>query len=749
LLLRYEIGVVGERSVAAALGNIERRITQHNARVTRMTGSARAVRPGGAAADARRETAALQREQDRALRQQVAAQKAAIRAKERESAAAHRSELKRINEQKRAAESLDRQRSRALYANHQREQRGIERQARVAIRDRERFARGTVGTAGRSMAGTVGTIGALAGSAIGLAGGFAAAGAIRTQMDERAAASRLANQAGDPGLKGTLLTEAQGVKGFTGGEALAGMEEFVTKTGKLDVARQIIGELGQLSLATGADLGDLGATAGAAFNVLKDQIDDPVERIKELNSLMRVLAQQGSLGAVEIRDLAQDFGKLGAATRAFEGGAPDLLRSMGAFAQIAVEKGGAEGSADASTAAARLASDIVEPAKRKRFKALGVDIKSEKDPTKLRDPLAIMLDVLDKTGGDIEKTSGLFGIESAKIFKGLSATYSEHEKRKNGSGRAAVTAEFNRYASADLSQSDVNNRAASRLADPDLKLKEGMKELNARIGETLIPMVLRLSDTFGRLLPEAERAAVVFARMVETFLDNPLTGIGAIIAAKLVADLAAAGIGGKVKDAISAAITGLGTKVGTVAGGAPVVGGASAGAMLSAAGTGAAIGLTAATVILTAGVVNFEKGEADMKTAGSALNEARAAAASGDVDAVLQKRNEVQDMLDKRNRMGMGESILSAGLTAAQYAGPLGWASAAIFGTDTDAAAKSITGATTDQNREVETKSMEAFVAEMDTLVAAASKASRTLASLDAGGGLHRGPDPSPVKRRQ
>jgi hypothetical protein len=724
--------------VAAALGNIERRITQHNARVTKMTGSARAVRPGGAAADTRREAAALQREQDRALRQQVAAQKAAIRAKERESAAAHRSELKRINEQKRAAESLDRQRSRSLYAAHQSGQRGIERQARVAIRDRERFARGTFGTAGRSLAGTVGTIGALGGTALGLAGGFAAAGAIRTQIDERAAASRLANQAGDPGLKATLLTEAQGVKGFTGAEALGGIEEFVTKTGDLDTARQMIGSLGQLALATGSDLGDLGATAGQAFNVLKDQIDDPVERVKELNALMRTLAQQGALGAVEIRDLAQDFGKLGAATRAFEGGSPELLRTMGAFAQIAVARGGAESSADASTAAARLASDIVEPAKRKRFKALGVDIKSEIDPTKLRDPLSIMLDVLDKTGGDVEKTSGLFGIESAKIFKGLSATYSEAEKRQKGSGRGAVTAEFNRFAGANLTQADVNNKAASRLADPDLKLKEGMKELNARIGETLIPMVLRLSDAFGRLLPMAEQTAVVFARLVEAFLDNPLTGIGAIIAAKLVADLATAQIGEKTKNALTGAITGALSGVG---GGKPVAGGATAGAMASAGGTGLTIGLAAATVILTAGIVNFEKGEADIKTAGGLLNDARA---SRDPEVIRQKREEVQGMLDKRNRMSTTDSIVSAGLSAAQFAGPLGWAAAAI-GVDEDKTAKAITGATTDQNRDTEIASYEAMVAELDKLEAAAARASRALASVD-GAGLNRGPGKSPVK---
>ena len=47
-------------------------------------------------------------------------------------------------------------------------------------------------------------------------------------------------------------------------------------------------------------------------------------------------------------------------------------------------------------------------------------------------------DVLKKTGGDVEKTSGLFGIESAKILKGLASVYSEAEKQQKGSGSAAV-----------------------------------------------------------------------------------------------------------------------------------------------------------------------------------------------------------------------------------------------------------------------------------------------------------------------
>lgn len=650
MILKYDIAVTGEQNVARAMASIERRFIMHNARMMRAgqraTGvsagamaNRRAAGPGSEAKAVERESRqvenywrrAHQRSADFKIREDARASKAAERLIERETKAKERAA-------KRSAAA---------------EARAAERAAKKTQASRQRFADGTFGTVGRSVRGSLSAVGTMGGAALGLAGGFAAAGAIQSVMAESSQASRLANQAGNPALKGQLLKDAQGVRGFTGAEALGGIEEFVTKTGDLETARKIIGDMGTLALATGTDLGDLGATAGQAFNVLKDQIEDPIERIKQLKLLMGALAEQGSMGAVEIRDLAQDFGKLGAATRSFEGGAPDLLRAMGAFSQIAVARGGAESSADASTAASRLAGDIVMH--KDRFKGLGVDIKSKVDPTKLKNPMEIMADVLEATGGDIEKTNGLFGIESGKIFKGLGATYSEAEKKQKGSGRAAIEAEFKRYSGAKLDDKQLNERAESRLSDSDLQFKELMKEFNSKIGSELLPVLTRLIPQFAKLMPYVERAATLFGKMVDAFAEDPFAGLAKIVAAKLAFDVAVSSLGStaeRLKNAMVGAadsVDGVSQKLGK-AGSAMV---------------GLELGLATATIIVTSGIVNFEKSEADAKSSGEALNVIRDAekrAAEGkstpqDLERITQARDVIRKNEADAKKTSFGEEI--------------------------------------------------------------------------------------------
>lgn len=726
--LEYSFRVIDASAINQAFAAIERRAAQHNQRMNRMFGTP-VSRPSGAASAASVPMAARVSARARVSEEEKAAKQAetywrrahqrSVDQRIRDDAKAHRERMRQVAQEERA-------------------QRRVAERATSARRNR---AREVIGTAGNSVSRSLGAVGTYGGAALGLAGSFAMGSAVQTQMSEAAMASKLANQAGNPALKGALLQQAQSVKGFTGAEALQGMEAFVTKTGDLETARTLIGDMGQLALATSTDLGDLGATAGQAFNVLRKQIDDPVERIKELNKLLAVLAQQGSMGAVEIRDLAQDFGKLGAATYAFEGGAPELLRSMGAFAQIAVDSGGAESSADASTAASRLANDIVMH--KDRFKALGVDYKSKTDKTKLRSPIEIMLDTLDATGGDIEKTTGLFGIESGKIFRGLSATYSEAEKREKGSGRKAVMDRFGQFAGAKLTQAEINNKAQSRLEDSDLQFKEAMKAFNAEVGSKLLPTLTNLVPEFARMLPYVSRAVELFAKMVDEFARNPLESIGKLIAAKVAIDIASAQIGGAAKEAITKALSRFSPAGG--AAGAP--GATPAGGMLSAAGAGAAVGISIGTAILTAGVVNFEKGEADIKRAGEILNLARD---SMSPDEVRAKRAEIEKMYDERNRTGMTESIVGAGLSALSYAGPAGWAARSLGFDDKaiDSTARSVVGGTIDQNRETELRSYQLMIDELRKLEAALEKnTNATAGNTSAAKGPNRGDAPtSPVK---
>lgn len=556
--LSYDVSVVGMAKVSQALASIERRFAQHNSRVMREIGGGAqlsvAARRSGTAGAGKAGTqygpnrAQLEKAAGAAQHRQVMAQ---IRAEERARVQSAKSEERARVGAARAAASAEKQRLAAMRKGFTEISRGAQAQDRQARREalssRRSFARGTMGALGGA-AGTVAGIGK-AGLALAGVGGTALAGvAIGTEMSERAKASQLANQAGNPALKGQLLNESRNVRGFTGAEALGGMEAFVTKTGDLETARKIIGDLGTLSLATGANLDDLGETAGQAFNVIRDQVKDPKQQLVELNGIMTALAQQGNMGAVEIKDLARDFGKLGAATRGFEGGAPELLRTMGAFAQLAVARGGAEGSADASTASARLVGDIVT--NKKKFKAMGVGIKSTTDPTKLRDPMAIMQDVLAKTGGDVEKTSGLFGIESAKIFKGLSAVYSEAEKNKKGSGRAAVDAEFKRFQGATLDPKALKERAASRLSDPDLQFKETMKSLNAALAKELMPVVTMLGGKLKEATPAIGSFAKKLAEAAMWLASNPWKGLGIVVGAAIGKEIAAASIKSLIEKAI-------------------------------------------------------------------------------------------------------------------------------------------------------------------------------------------------------
>lgn len=545
--LNYEIAATGEGQIRSVLRGVEREAQASNRRMARdaQTTAQRTARSGATP------LGTGQREQAAQIRQQERATVAAERARVREAIAASRAEQRaRLNHEKdlnRAKESLDKQRSRGLMQNFSAQERHERRALAARQATFKSIGRGAATSVGRG-AGNVLRAGGAVG---GVLGGLAIGSALSEESSIRREASLLANQAGTPGAKNALAAESTSVRGQTGTETLQGMGKFVGKTGDLDTARAIKGSMGELSLATGAEFGDLMETAGQAFNVLKDQISDPVERIKQLNSLMGVLAQQGAMGAVEIKDLAQDFGKLGAATRGFEGGSPALLRTMGAFAQIAVARGGAESSADASTAASRLVGDIVTH--KKRFAALGVGIQSKKDPTKLADPMQIMADTLEKTKGDVMKTSGLFGLESGKIFKGLAATYSEAEKKKKGSGRAAVMGEFQRFAGAEMSPAALKAQADSRAADPDLQFKEAMKQFNREIGTKLLPAVTQLVPKFVELVPFVGQMTDKLAQFLGWFAQNPVTGIGALIAASVTRDMAASGI----QAALSSGVSGL------------------------------------------------------------------------------------------------------------------------------------------------------------------------------------------------
>jgi hypothetical protein len=257
--------------------------------------------------------------------------------------------------------------------------------------------------------------------------------------------------------------------------------------------------------------------------------------------------------------------------------------------------------------------------------------------------------------------------------------------------------------------------------------------------------LMKLAPEFERLLPYVEQASRLFAKLAESFAQDPIGGGAKLVAAKSALDIAMSGVG----EAGKKLATGLSDVASKVT--ASIPGGDKMAGVAGSAGMAAQIGLAAATVILTAGIVNFERRDADVKQTGAELNLAREAAKGGNAEAIAKLRQTAEQRLADSKKDGMTETFLGGAINAATMANvPMLIARAAgvDFSKHSDTAARGITGATVDQSRDSAIKSQETMVAEMRALEIAAEKAANALAKVGNGGGassLNTGNSPSPV----
>lgn len=598
-LLEYDFKIVGASAIDRAFASIERRAIQHNRKLAQTFAQPVGRRSIGASASSGAGSAIVAERRLASESERLARRESAARMREEQKLARWRQTLQ----------------NRYWHNEAMRRNREDAAATRAAARMRAR----TVGTAARSIRGTLGAVGATAGTALAIGGSFAISGAVSQHMREIAAASRLANQANRPEIKGQLLREAQGVKGFSGEQTLGALEAFYTPTGDLDAARAAAQDLGKLALATGTDFGEMAGAAGAAFNVIRDSIKDPQKRLEALKEVMGTLTEQGSMGAIEIRDMVTELKGLGAASRKFEGGPVELLKSMGAMAQAAVARGGAASAAEATTAVTRFAADLTKSPAQKALRGMSVDIFADKGKTKLKDPREIMADILGATRGDLTKIEAVMNAESAKVLAGFSPMFldaakkaeseakaggkSDKETRQAGrdAGRDALLAEFNRFANAKTSQESIDKRAASRLSDPDLQYEEEIKKFRHAIGSELLPQLTRMVPAIAEATPKITALIKSITWVIDKF--GILGTLGGVIVAKVTADIAAARIG----DAITRAVLGGGGGIGGAAGGMLGGAGGGAGKMLAggAGGRILALGARAGLVGAAAAVTGY------------------------------------------------------------------------------------------------------------------------------------------------
>jgi hypothetical protein len=404
----------------------------------------------------------------------------------REHERAEREKLRTTEKAERARATAEKQRHREeerQRAKHEREEKRaaneVVRGQMQAAREITRFSSNAGRTIGRAgaFAGGIARKGASFGAGIlrdvatGSGVNLALASHVEKNVDLEKRAVDLSNAAYMPGKGGQagqrqgpakIMQEVRAVSRATATDANAAMEglqKFVAKTGDLETGRAVIMDMARYSRATGAELDDMADAAGDVASALGDT-PNKAEKVK---AVMKAIAAQGKEGAVEIKDLATQMAKVGAAAGQFTGSSADNIAKMGAITQAARAKGGAASPTQAAQSTLGFMSTFSKAARQNKFKEYGVNIRAEDG--KIADPKQIILDSITaaaskKHGGmaNFDKNIGAMFMDASSkratrafesVYKETSGTHEDKIK--------AVSEYFDNLAKATMEEKEVTD----------------------------------------------------------------------------------------------------------------------------------------------------------------------------------------------------------------------------------------------------------------------------------------------------
>ncbi len=635
--LVYNLRIAMDSSVDRSFQLVEQRIAKINGMPLRVGGrvGGGGSRPGGAGRGSARMRGltATQKLARRVERDQIRAAKKAEAAGIRAAKKVEAANVRAAKAAARVAKSESAKAAREAIRADKARWRNYTRNAKAAIRAQERAqkvaqsrAGRAVGFVRRSVGGTVGRAATVVGGMASMAGGFVLANGLSGERRLQSKVSDLATQARDTEgaqglsykqLKARALGTARavGVSSGLGQDAVVdSMASVQAVSGRSDLADKLAPYMAQLSNATGADLGDTGAAAGQVLQSVLMQLDgikDPAKKsamaLKQTMQIMDAVGGQAKIGSIEMRDMATEMAQLMSATSDYKGDVVALTTSLSAMSQTATA-GGATNAAQSLTALRNFSADLIKNGSKAKgvYAKAGIDVFERKvveGPngqkkvvrSSLRDPMEIILDIMSKTGGDVGKISGMFGKRALKAVQPFQKLYTN--AGGGAAGEAAIRGQYKKFRDAGLTPEQRKAAAADRLSDPDRQFNSAMAGLQDAAGKELLPAFTALIPEIVKLTPAIGQAVRMLVRFTEALSKNPIKGVGALILAKLSADILSAGIGSGIKSILTKMFASLAaSQAGTTA--ATTAAGGAGGGALTAGGAAGTAGLGAAGVAL-------------------------------------------------------------------------------------------------------------------------------------------------------
>ncbi len=439
-------------------------------------------------------------------------------------------------------------------------------------------ARVVFGAAGEALrgAGLDASLGGLAQRVVGLE-----SSAIRATSAGKMGAGKVATGA-DVASTQAAIKSAGDATSMDYGAMGAALEAFTAKSSDLEGGKRVLADIGAVASATGSDLAELAAGAGAVSQNMTGYGDSSAEAARKAGDLMkivRLMAKQGSMGSVEIKDLATYMPRLAANANKFTGSYEENIGQLGAIAQMSM-KGGRSTAAEATNSAAAFARDLSKPQNIKRLEGAGIGVFADAGKTKMRSASDIITDVFAKTKGDQSQISSMFRNEmSRSAINAFSGTYSDA-----GGGEAGLKAIKDAFSTFTKTISAGDVQAASALTQDSKagRIQAAQNRATEMMGEALV----RVVPSLEKLAPVASKVASGLSKIAVYVAENPVAALMAVITLSI----AKANIGAIIARAISGGGGGVGGFGGGGMGGPKAFG---SGALGAAAPTAAMIGVTA------------------------------------------------------------------------------------------------------------------------------------------------------------
>lgn len=553
--LKIIIGAAADRSCETVFAGLEKRAQKASQNIGKSFANSMGGGTGGSGGAGRGFDAAAaaarkaEKEIEREIANQVRATKAAAREMKREHEQAARSHVRAEAEASREIirgfKDATRERARELRKQEQDEARS----AATASRNAEKFASRTSQRAVRFLVpnpiGAFGMARRIGGDILRGAGvDFSMSGMASRAVHAQEIATNLSNQGFMRNEKGansirvggdTLEKEARRnaqSSGFTTEQALSAQTKFVDLTGNLDDARKAMPDILKLSGGTNTDPEKM---AEAWANVSR-HIGEVPDKAQKVYGLMKLIAGQGRVGSIEIKDEAKDLGKIAAMADKFAGPRDVSIGKLATMAQMARAEGGAASSAQAATSVVSFTNTFGTKQRVNALLAAGMkesDIFEMQGTGKnrvrahIQDPFEIIKKALSVTGGDITKFGVLFkSVMAQRATNSIVAAYNSG----GGHNMTAVDAQFKKFGSeAALSDQDVDEAQAARMQTASAQAKvfqEKLDEVGKQVQSELTPALTALA-------PKAMETAHAFGSLITWAAANPMSAVGAAVAAAI------------------------------------------------------------------------------------------------------------------------------------------------------------------------------------------------------------------------